>query len=529
MGLFGRRKETRAAEVATDGGSDRILRGLLGTADEMTVEKAMNIPAVAGSVNLISGIIAMLPIKLYRESGDHSRTEEIRDDTRLKLLNEETGDLLNSYQMKRAIVRDYLLSGAGYVYVKHHGNRIVSLNYVDCTAVSVSKDYDLINKDARIFVTGGCYFPHEFIIMSRNTKDGVTGTGIVKENAEMLTGIYNMIVFEKQLIRNGGSRKGFLECERKLTQDEMDLLRKKWEELYADYSNGVMILNNGIKFVEASSTSVEMQLNENKQTNSRLIYSILNLSEAVVTGTANDEQNSAAVKSAILPIIKELETAINRACLLESEKERSYFAFDVSELLKGDILKRYQAYQTGLSANFLQPDEVRYKEDLPPLGLDFIKLGLNDVLYNPKTKEVYTPNTNQTASVEGKKDGEVLQNDTENGIITEKRENPYHAKDGKFTNAPGGKIKSVTISNDGTVTTVYEAQTETKYAPSPQRNHSGIKVGVKTYSKLCGEFNTIYPGNEKGKIGYISKGKYRYKAESDGEGGIIIRKKWRQN
>lgn len=401
MGLF-KRKEIRAAEVATDGGNQMILRGLLGTANEMTVEKAMNIPAVAGSVNLISGIIAMLPIKLYRESADHSKTEEIRDDERLKLLNEETGDLLNSFQMKRAIIRDYLLSGAGYIYVRHHGNRIISLNYVDCSAVSVSKDYDPIKKDARILITGGCYFPHEFIIMTRNTKDGVTGTGIVQENAEMLTGIYNMIVFEKQLVRGGGSRKGFLECGRKLSEDEMAYLRKKWEELYADYSNGVMILNDGIKFVEASSTSVEMQLNENKQTNSRLIYSILNLSEAVVTGTANDEQSSAAVKAAILPIIKELETAINRACLLEKEKERSYFAFDVSELLKGDILKRYQAYKTGLSANFLQPDEVRYKEDLPPLGLDFIKLGLNDVLYNPKTKEIYTPNTNQTAKVEGK-------------------------------------------------------------------------------------------------------------------------------
>lgn len=35
--------------------------------------------------------------------------------------------------------------------------------------------------------------------------------------------------------------------------------------------------------------------------------------------------------------------------------------------------------------------------------------------------------------------------------------------------------------------------------------------------------------SKKGESGYISKGKYRYKVESDGEGGIIIRKKWRQN
>ena len=34
-----------------------------------------------------------------------------------------------------------------------------------------------------------------------------------------------------------------------------------------------------------------------------------------------------------------------------------------------------------------------------PLGLEFIKLGLNDVLYDTKTKEFYTPNTNQHAKM----------------------------------------------------------------------------------------------------------------------------------
>lgn len=337
--------------------------------------------------------------------------------------------------------------------------------------------------------------------MARNTKDGVTGTGIVEENAEMLTGIYNMIVYEKQLIRNGGSRKGFLECERKLTEDEMNLLRKKREELYADYSNGVMILNNGIKFVQASSTSVEMQLNENKQTNSRLIYSILNLSEAVVTGTANDEQNSAAVKAAVLPIIKELETAVNRACLLESEKDRSYFALDVAELLKGDILKRYQAYQTGLNANFLQPDEVRYKEDLPPLGLDFIKLGLNDVLYNPKTKEVYTPNTNQTASVEGEFSEKGIDNSEKSGIIKsslEERFNPYHDAKGRFSSGMSVKLldgNTGRLANDGEVTKIVQIAGEG--AKKPVKVAAGLSEKYHNkpsdWSKFRGDGYVTYP------------------------------------
>ena len=48
----------------------------------------------------------------------------------------------------------------------------------------------------------------------------------------------------------------------------------------------------------------------------------------------------------------------------------------------------------------MQIDEVRYLENLEPLGLNFIKLGLQDVLFNPATKEVYTSNTNQVTNIE---------------------------------------------------------------------------------------------------------------------------------
>lgn len=64
--------------------------------------------------------------------------------------------------------------------------------------------------------------------------------------------------------------------------------------------------------------------------------------------------------------------------------------------------ERFEAYRTALDSNFMQIDEVRYAEDLEPLGLSWIKLGLQDVLYDPRTKQVYTPNTNQTSALGGR-------------------------------------------------------------------------------------------------------------------------------
>lgn len=43
---------------------------------------------------------------------------------------------------------------------------------------------------------------------------------------------------------------------------------------------------------------------------------------------------------------------------------------------------------------------------MPKLGLHWIKLGLQDVLYDPKTKTVYTPNTNQVKTLTAAGGGE---------------------------------------------------------------------------------------------------------------------------
>jgi hypothetical protein len=117
----------------------------------------------------------------------------------------------------------------------------------------------------------------------------------------------------------------------------------------------------------------------------------------MLDGNANESEYNNFLKLAILPILKAFETSLNKDLLLESEKENYYYAFDTKELTKGDIEKRYKAYEIAIKNGFMKWDEIRYAEDLEPYNLDFIKLGLQDVLYNPVTKEIYTPNTDKTS------------------------------------------------------------------------------------------------------------------------------------
>ena len=60
----------------------------------------------------------MIPIKLYREdiTDGKRKTVEIADH-RCDLLNEDTKDTLDGAQFKKALVRDYLLTGNAYAYI----------------------------------------------------------------------------------------------------------------------------------------------------------------------------------------------------------------------------------------------------------------------------------------------------------------------------------------------------------------------------------------------------------------------------
>lgn len=428
MKLFDKifRRDTEGTDIEVAFGLKQI--------SNITREQALEIPAVSAAVNFIAGTIASLPIKLYNSNDKVQTAAEITEDNRLYLLNEESGDTLNPTEIKRAVIRDMLLDGTGYMHIERSGNEVSALRYVRDSAVSVEKNSDAIYKTLRMLVDGRVYNPWDFVILSRNSVDGGKGVSILAENPTLLTSSYMLLQLEKAMSRRGGNKKGFLRTEHRVDELAMKDIREAWRKLYSNNGDGMMILQNGLDFKESSSTAVEMQLNQNKVTNAEQIAMLFGLSPDVLSGRADDRTYINSIRTAVLPVVSAFEMALNRALLLEEEKHNKYFVIDTSELLKADILTRYQAYQIGLAANFLQPDEIRFKENLAPLGLDFIKLGLNDVLYDPKTKQIYTPNTDSHAKI----DDAGLQSGDEGGIIAEKRYNKYHDSKGRFASKNGG-------------------------------------------------------------------------------------------
>ena len=382
MGFFDNFRKRETTEPAVSEVTDALLTALM-RQDAITREKAMTLPCVSGAVDMISNAIAAMPVKLYKYRD--GKVEEQTRDERVKLLNGDTGDTLDAFQMKKAMVEDYLLCKGGYCYIQRNRNDVTGLFYVQDSYVSVMKNFKPIHKSFTVLVEGQEYKPWEFIKLLRHTQDGATGVGLTVEVAKALETAYDTLLYQLSLVKSGGNKRGFLKAQRKLGQDEINVLKNAWRRMYETNTENVVVLNNGLEFQEASNSSVEMQLDQNKKTLVDEINAIFHI-------YPNDFDRT--FKEAIYPIVKAFETALNRDLLLEKEKKNHFFEFDVKEIIRASVKERYEAYKLAKETGFMTLNEIRRAENMEYIeGLDVINVGLGAVLYDTNTHTYYTPNT----------------------------------------------------------------------------------------------------------------------------------------
>ncbi|MBR4656546.1 MAG: phage portal protein [Oscillospiraceae bacterium] len=413
MGLF-KKNQTRAepkAEITPP--IDDVLLEVLLRGETITREKALSLPAVSGAVDFIANCVACMPVRLFKrktETKDGKQVQkivEVIDDSRVRCLNGDTGDTLDGFQMKKAVVEDYLLGKGGYIFIRRHRNDVTGLFYVSEENIVIDQIVDRpIFKSYTIQVDGNSYEPFQFVKVLRNTKDGASGTGLVVEVSKAIEAAYHTLLYQLFLAQSGGNKKGFLLAERKLGKEEITALREAWKNLYGNNSEKVIVLNNGVKFQEAAASSVEMQINESRRAFAEEISNLFRISD--------DFEKT--FKFAIYPVIKAFETALNRDLLLEREKRNHFFVFDVKEIVKANLRERYEAYRVAKETGFLTINEIRREENLEYIpGMDVINVGLSAVLFDVNTGIYYTPNTGQAMGA-----GETVE---ENVTITEEGNN----------------------------------------------------------------------------------------------------------
>lgn len=407
MGLFNifKKREDEIIEAPKEeSATDMLLKSML-RGEKIDKEKALSLPAVSSAVDRICNTVAMIPIKLYKETIDSEtgkkKVEEVKSDPRITMLNTEPGDTLDAYQLRKSWVQDYLLDKGGYLFIEKQKNKFKSLRYVDAENITINTNFDPIYKDITYMVNGKTYETYNFLTILRSTKNGGSGRSVINEVSTAIENAYQTLLYELGLVKTGGAKKGFITSQRKLGEKEIAMLKKAWANLYSNKSDNAIVLNEGMDFKEGSSTSVELQLNERKKTLHDEIDDIFH----------NKPNFDEFMKEAIMPILCAIKTALNKDFLLEKEKESFYFEFDTREITRGNIKERYEAYKVASETGWISKNEIRYLEDYDSIdGLDVITLNLANVVFDINTGKYYTPNTNALVDMSEKNGGGADEN-----------------------------------------------------------------------------------------------------------------------
>lgn len=284
-----------------------------------------------------------------------------------------------------------------------------------------------------------------------------------------------------------------------------------------------LFLSRQSSFLILSVFLMDMQLNQNKQTNSGEVCGLFGVLSVMMSGNISEAVKENFITDTLTPLLNIFETAFDSDLLLEMEKNRRYFAFDTRELTRGDILKRYQAYAIGKKNGFLLIDDIREQEDLPAINFPYIQLGLADVFYNPETGEFYTPNTDAVVNLKdsGRKfEGDGTSPEEISDNFEELRYNPYHdPTNGRFTSGQlaGGKFSSSAIrfSNGG-------ASKGSKGLTNNGKSGT-IRMSKKEYVRVSHEIATNFPNlKPSNEVRFFDNRNHRYLFEVKGFGEYVF-------
>lgn len=380
----------------------------------VTEEDLLEIPTAQACLEIISSTVAQLPIYLYKED-ENGEVSRVHDDYRHFILNDEVNEYETAYNFKKYAVQQYLLHGASYTYVERTANEVVGLHRLETKKMTIDKKYKkgfiLSSVDYNYSGEGGQakFKELELLKVLRDSKDGVTGVGILENGKKVINTIKGESTYLENIYKNGALPMGILSTEGRLSAPTLQALRDSWQNIYAGIGNAgkTVLLEEGIKYEPLSLNPNDLQLKDNKKDHRSEICKLFNLPESLVNSQANkyasiEQNNIHFLQYSISPILSAFEGAINRILLLEDEKEQGYFfKFDESQVLRMTQKEKYETIKIGLDSGIISMNEARYDLNMKSLKDDFMKWSLGNILYDKEKSTLMIPNMGTVMNTDG--------------------------------------------------------------------------------------------------------------------------------
>lgn len=345
----------------------------------------MQLSAVWSCVRLIAETISTLPLQIYERTPTGRRTASTHP--LYDIIHTQPNADSTATVFWEAMIVAMLMGGNGIAEPKYIGPKLIALNFLNpcrlsCSRVKGKRQYRYTNADgtqrtlteAQVFRIPGFTMDGDWGVSSVVYGSGVFGSALAAANASNST-------FEKGLLPTVA-----FSLPGKLSPKDRDDFRDMVKRISGALNAGESpVLENGLTGAALGINPIDAQLLESRNFSVEEIcrwfrvppWMVGHTQNSTSFGTGIEQQMIAFLTFTLRPWLTRIEQAINMNLLSPVDKTKFYAEFNVEGLLRADSVGRAQLYKIMTDGGMETRDEVRERENLPPMGGNAAVLTVN--------------------------------------------------------------------------------------------------------------------------------------------------------
>lgn len=333
---------------------------------------AMTISALYAALNFIAGVVASLPLRVYRNLRDGGKERALDHPLYDRLHTKANSTGLTAWQWVYTSILHKYLWGNWWTHAPR-----------DLELTPLLPDRTWIDPRTPMFVRTRDNTGSEVILDRRDvlliphvSLGGVTGRGVIHYARESLGLIKAQDEFASSFFGSGVKAGGFVQVPHGVTMDEKtrEGLQKDFNEKYANLGESwkAIFLSGGAEWKPNEIDAQKAQALESRQFSIAEVSRWTGLSPHLLhdlsRATFNniEELDLALVTFTLTPIVTQIEQAMNVTFFDDAQRQEFYVKFELKGLLRGNLQARTQFYREMLDRGVFTADDVLELEDMNP-------------------------------------------------------------------------------------------------------------------------------------------------------------------
>lgn len=374
--LLGRETRSQTAKASDPFLAEYFgMRGLTGSVNPEAV--LSNLSVAARCVALRSELLASVGLHLYRRTANGGR-ERADDNPLYEVLHDVANAGMTAYEMREFMVRSLDTHGNAYARLERNARGQVTALY-PLRPETVSPEL-LTSGRLRYRVTdarGGAsvLLDEEIMHVRASSRDGMVGISPIQLSRGVLALPLAQADMAGKIMENGLQPSGLLSFPANLSAQAHESIRKQMKERHGGAANAgkLLILDGGAKFDRIEFSADDQQFLESRKLSNEDVARIFNVPPTTVgildRGTYSnvEHESQALIQNCLGPLAARVEAAMMRCLLTPAARRTYYIEHDLNKLLRGDVKSRFQAYRIGREIGAFSPNDVRRRENEPPI------------------------------------------------------------------------------------------------------------------------------------------------------------------